>query len=106
MTIGHVPVRDRLVLPRRQGAPLAHVFTGDELFPGGTTAALYLYDVEEAELAFWPLTISGATATLDVDGSEWWPYRSSARSFTVSVVYSDEPSKRWSWYEGSVVRLI
>lgn len=105
MTIGQVPIRERLVLPRRQGVPLAHVFTGDEFFPGSTTASLYLYDVEDAELVFWPLTISGSEATLDVDATEWWPYRSSARSFTVFVVYSDAPGKKWPWYEGSIVRL-
>jgi len=104
MTIGQVPIRDRLVFPRRQGVPLAHVFTGATAFPGGTTAAIYLYDASDEELAFWPLAITGADATMDVDSEEWWPYRSDARSFTVFVVYSAEPGKKWPWFEGSVVR--
>jgi hypothetical protein len=105
MAIGHQPIRDRLVLPRRQGVPLAHVFEAETSFPASTEAYLYLYDGNDEELAFWPLTISGDEATLDVDSEEWWPYRATARSFTVFVIYSAEPDKKWGWFEGAVLRL-
>lgn len=105
MAIGHQPIRERLILPRRQGVPLVHVFEGESSFPASSEAYLYLYDGNDEELAFWPLTIDGADVTLDVDSEEWWPYRATARSFTVFVVYPSDLSKKWSWYEGSVLRL-
>ena len=106
MTIGSVPIRERLVLPRRQNVPLQHVFTADASFPEGTTASVYLYDIEETALAFWPLTVSGATLTMDVDGEDWWPYRAAARSFTVFVVYPSAPTKQIAWYEGAALRMV
>lgn len=105
MAIGHQPVRERIVLPKRQGVPLAHVLEGDEDFPFGTEAFLYLYDISDVELAFWPLTVDGADILIDIDGAEWWPYRD-ARSFTVFVVYSEEPTKKWNWFEGAVLRTV
>lgn len=104
MAIGHVPVRERLVLPKREGVPLAHVLEGDDAFPPDTEAFLFLYDSSDEELAFWPLTIYASTITIDVDGAEWWPYRQTARWFTVFVVYPEEPAKKWPWFDGAVVR--
>lgn len=106
MAIGHIPVRERLVLPKRQGVPIAHVLQGEAVFPADTDAYLYLYDSSDEELAFWPLTVSGNTISIDIDSPEWWPYRQDARSFTVFVVYAAEPAKSWPWFEGAVVRTV
>lgn len=106
MAIGHIPVRERLILPRREGVPLAHNLEGEGVFPNGTEAFLYLYDFEDNELAFWPLAVDGNTISIDVPGPDWWPYRASARSFTVMVVYPSEPAKSWPWFEGMVVRPV
>jgi hypothetical protein len=102
VAIGQVPIRERLVLPRREGVPLAHVFTGAAAFPVGTTADLYLYDALENEIAFWPLDVDGADVTVDVE--DWWTYRLDARSFSVFITYPDALSKRYAWFEGAVVR--
>ena len=102
MSIGHSPIRERLVLPRREGVPISHVFTGAAAFPEDTEAYLYLYDALDEEIAFWPLEVDGADVTVDVE--DWWPYRSAARSFTVFIVYADAPTKYWSWFEGAIVR--
>ncbi len=101
MTIGHVPIRERLVFPRRQEVPLSHVLRGDDWFPADTDAYLYLYGADETELAFWPLTVTDNAITIDIN--DWWAYRE-ARSFTVFVVYAAEPTKFWPWFEGSTVR--
>lgn len=106
MTIGHQPTRDRVILPRREGVPLAHVFNFESALPAETTAYIYLYDANEEELAFWPLTVDGAEVTMDIASEEWWPYRSTARSFTVFVIYSAEPTKKWPSHEGAVLRTV
>lgn len=104
MTIGHVPIRERLVRPRRQGAPISHILEGETVFPADTNAYLYFYDSNEDALAFWPLTVSGSTVVIDLDSTQWWPYRDSVRSFTVFIEYPDEPGKQHPWFEGAVVR--
>lgn len=104
MALGQVPIRERLLLPKREGVPLAHVLQGAGVFPADTEAYLYLYDVEGEELAFWPLVVEGDTVSIDVTGAEWWPYRNDARSFTVFVIYAAEPTKSWPWFEGAVLR--
>lgn len=103
MAIGHVPVRERIILPKRQGVPLSHVLKGD-VFPVNTDAYLYFYDAHGDELAFWPLTVVDDTVTIDIDSAEWWPYRDTVRSFSVFVVYPSTPGKYWNWFEGSVLR--
>lgn len=102
MSIGHTPIRERLVMPRREGAPLSAVLTAPAALPEDTEAYLYFYDGNDEELAFWPLEVDGADITIDVQ--DWWTYRTDAKSFTVFVVYADAPSKYWPWFEGRIVR--
>lgn len=102
MAIGSIPRRERLILPRR-GAPLEHVFTADTTFPVDTTAYLYFYDTEDEALAFFPLTVSGATITIDVDGEELAEVPNHC-GFTVFVTYPSDADKRRPWYQGAAIR--
>jgi hypothetical protein len=102
MTIGTVPIRERLVQYRN--GPLAHVLQGKAAFPGGTTAKLYLYDKNDAStLAFFPLTVSGTDITIDVPGGDLTAIPDHC-DFAVTVTYSATPTKEWNWYGGAFIR--
>jgi hypothetical protein len=101
MTIGAVPIRERLILPRR-GAGLSHVLEGDTTFPTGTTATLYLYDGDDTELGFWPLTVSGADITIDIDSEDLVAVPNHC-FFTVFVTYP--AGKKLPWFEGASLRM-
>lgn len=104
MTIGHVPIRERLLLPRR-GASLTHVLEAKRQFPAGTEAQLYLYDADDNVLAFWPLAVDGHEITIDI-GAEDLERIPNRCDFTIFVVYPDSPDKRRPWYEGAALRMV
>ena len=101
MTIGTVPIRDRMVLT--DGGPLAANLQAETIFPIGSTAFLHIYDASGAELVFWPVNVEGDTLEILIETEDLDPIRADARMFRIYVIYPTH-ARQWPWYEGPVVR--
>ncbi|WP_306365249.1 hypothetical protein [Nocardia sp. CC227C] len=103
MTIGNVPIHDRLILVAGQDLLHEIRLPADSRLEVGTAVKLVIYDRTEAtQLATWPASVDTDRVRWTVTSEQTDQITSPGARFRIYVDYPDDTTQ--CWYAGPVYR--